>query len=356
MAKTPDNSPLFLEDLAPWNENANPIWLATTLLLHRNMERFNFPTKLEPEKRKQLVALIGKELPQLSGFDQPSLLKSEDCTPVDKEFLVEHCLTHEGFLQALQGEAFVFDKHGFCLLTINIEDHLHFHYIDVKGEIEKGWKQIVGLESQIGKTLGYSYSSKFGYLTSNPLNSGTGLSVSTFLQVSGLLHSNKLKDTFERLKDEAVEVSGLMGKPGEFIGDLVVISNQYSLGVNEEGILAGLRNFTTKILAEENILREQIKQQESAEIKDKVARAYGILIHSYQMETVEALNEIALLKLGLSLGWIEGITMKELNKLFFSCRRAHLLRTLPEKIPLEQVGHRRAELIHAALKNVSLKV
>jgi protein arginine kinase len=158
------------------------------------------------------------------------------------------------------------------------------------------------------------------------------------------------------LDEEAVSIAGLLGKPDDFVGDLVVATNRYALGVNEDSIVSSMRNFATKLIVEEHKIRQQISKQESAEIKDRVARSFGALIHSYQIETVEALNEIALLKLCLEMGWIKGITMVELNKLFFSCRRAHLIRAQSEKVLLENVGHKRAEFIHQSLKQVSLLI
>jgi protein arginine kinase len=90
---------------------------------------------------------------------------------------------------------------------------------------------------------------------------------------------------------------------------------------------------------------------------DKVSRAFGILIHSYRIETRETLNEIGLVKLGVDLGWVEGVTPADLNHLMFHCRRAHLLTSLKEpEIPQDQVPHKRAEFIHATLKNAKLKI
>ena len=348
--------PLFTEDLSPWNENPNSVWIASTILINRNIENYNFPVKLPPERRKQLVSLIGKQVGGLKGFDQPRLLKSEDCTPLDREFLSEHCLTDEGFIQAAQGEAFIFDKKGESILTVNIEDHLHFHFIDVKGHLEKGLTLLGAVETQLSKTFSFAFSPRFGFLTSSPYKCGTGMVLSLFLQISGLLHGGTWKEVQEKLREESIEITGLLGKPDELVGDLIVVKNQYSLGMNEESIVVALRAFAMKILAEENAAREKIKSSDSGEVKDKVARAYALLMYSYQIETVEALNEIALMKFGLEMGWIKGITLTELNALFFSCRRAHLMRREKEKIPMENVAHKRAELIHQSLKNVTLTI
>lgn len=346
--------PLFVEDLAPWNDNPHSIWLASTLQLYRNVDKFHFPAKLPLEKRKQLVSFLSKEVSKLKHFNQPTLLKSEECSPIDKEFLVEHCMTNESFTQAAQGEAFFFDKQGECLISFNVEDHLHFHIMDTKGELEKSFNKLSLIETELGKTVFYAFSSKFGFLTSNPTLCGTGLLATLFLQLSGLIHSGKLGETLESLKDDAVEVQGLLGGGKEWVGDLARVSNQYSLGVNEESVLSSLRNFSNRLIAEETSARARLK--DSSEMKDKVARAFGLLIHSYQIETVEALNEIALLKFGLEMGWIQGTDMNALNRLFFTCRRGHLLRHLGGKISIEEVSHKRAEFIHTALKNVTIVI
>ncbi len=110
------------------------------------------------------------------------------------------------------------------------------------------------------------------------------------------------------------------------------------------------------MLVEEHGARSKILHEESAEIKDRVSRAFGILIHSYQIEAVEALNAISLLKLGAELGWLTGVTSKELNRLFFNCRRAHLLHQYGERIKQEEIPHKRAEFIHKTLKGVQLTI
>lgn len=350
------NAPLFTEDLSPWNDNANSIWLASTLLLHRNVDKFLFPGKLTADKRKHLVLFAAKEMARLKGFEAPILLKSEECSPTDKEFLVEHCLTQESFIQAAQGEAFFFDQKGDYLITVNVEDHLHFHSIDVKGEPEKSWNRLSQMETELGKAISYAYSDKFGFLTANPFQCGTGLLATFYLQLSALIHTGQLAAVLDGISDEAVTAVGLLGSAKEWVGDLVALQNRYSLGVNEENILSSLRQVSTKLIIEENALRSRLKTQENSELKDKVSRAYGLLIHSYQIETVEALNEIALLKLGVDLGWISGVTMKELNRLFFTCRRGHLLRKLSGKVGVEEVSHRRAEFIHAALKEIAIQI
>ena len=337
-----------------WGENSNSLWLASTISFLRNIEKYTFPAKLSAERRKQIVWLASKELTAMPELKDPSLVKAEDLTALEKEFLVEHFLTTHSFQQAGSGEAFILEDKGEFMATLNLRNHIQFDLIDTQGDLENAWNRLVKIETNLGKAVNYSYSSKFGFLTADPVQCGTALLVTVFLQVSGLVHTGIVDDILDKLADDNLTITGIQGSPTEIIGDVLAVQNNYTLGLTEENIISNMRSFTTKILVEERACRNKIRQQENPEIKDKISRAYAILIHSYQIEAVEALNAISLLKLGVDLGWIQGITIEQLNLLFFNCRRAHLQCQFQQKIEQEETSHKRAEFIHRTLANVKL--
>lgn len=354
---TASNSPhpLLLQK-KPWSNNANPIWLASTVSLQRNIEKYKFPGKLDAERKKQIIALVSKNLLGIEGLVNPILIKAEDIGFLEKEFLGEHFISTQNFNQAHQGEGFVLDDSGEFMATLNLRDHIHLQLIDCKGELENTWSRLVKMESTLGKSVNYSFLPKFGFLTADPTQCGTALLVSIFLQLPGLVHSNTIDDVLEKYSDDSIHITGIQGNPTEIIGDILVIQNNYTLGITEENIISALRSFTTKVLVEENSARTRIKKENSADFKDKISRAYGILTHSYQIEAVEALNALSLLKLGIETKWVKGIDNRQINELFFYCRRAHLLSQCKDKIPQEEILHKRAESIHQALKGVSLTI
>lgn len=339
-----------------WSQNPNPLWLASTINLYRNIEKFTFPAKLGAERSKQLLTFVSKELLNVAELKNPALFKAEELNITEKEFLVEHFLSNQSFHQASTGEAFILDDSGAFMATLNMRNHLQFELIDTKGELEASWNRLVKIETALGKTANYSFSTKFGFLTADPTQCGTALIVTAFLQLSGLVHTEKIDDTLENFIDESLTVTGIQGSPTEIIGDVIAVQNNYTLGVTEENIVSSIRTVATKLLVEEHAVRNRIRHEQSAEIKDKVSRAYGILIHSYQIEAVEALNAISLLKLGVDLGWVAGVSLDQLNELFFNCRRSHLLCQFDEKISQEDIPHKRAEFIHKTLKEVKLTI
>lgn len=339
-----------------WSKNENPLWLASTMQLYRNIEKFNFPSKLDAERSKQLLNFTSREFLNSPNLNQSILYKGEELTLLEKEFLVEHFLSNQSFHQVAAGEAFVIEESGEFMASLNIRNHLQLELIDTKGELENAWNKLLKIETDLGKTFNYAYSPKYGFLTSDPNQCGTALIVTAFLQLSALVHTEKVDEILEKFVDESLNVSGIQGSPTEIIGDVVAIQNNYTLGVSEENIVASIRTTATKIVVEEHAARNQIRHEQTPHIKDKVSRAYGILIHSYQIEAVEALNAISLLKLGADMNWISGVTVNQLNELFFNCRRAHLLCQFDEKIPQEEISHKRAEFIHKTLKDVKLNI
>src|SRR5438105_4269419 len=111
----------------PWENNNNSIWLASSVSLQRNIEKFNFPNKLDIKRKKQIINLAGKDhlaLPQLSN---PKLFKAEELSFFDKEFLSEHFLTTANFYQSGAGEGFIIDDTGESITIFNLSDHLTFY-------------------------------------------------------------------------------------------------------------------------------------------------------------------------------------------------------------------------------------
>lgn len=345
-----------ISGMTPWIKNPNSIWLGTTLTILRNVEKFPFPGKLTEEKRKQILALLGKDLLKSELLIQPIMIKSEEMPPSEKEFLMEHFLTPQSFIQAHGGEAFVIDETGEFLATLNVRDHLTMTMVDHREELEITLDKLIKLESNLSKSIKLAFSSRFGFLTADPMQCGTGLLVYVFLHLPALIFKNKLDEKILKVKDEGLVHTGFQGAPQDIIGDIVVFHNGYTLGVTEENIVTSLRTLATKLLVEENSTRLNFSPEDLVIMKDKVSRAYAILLHSYQIHAVETLNALSLLKLGLDLGWVSNTTHAVLNQLIIKCRRAHLQFHYKEKINPEDVLHKRSEFIHKALQGVNLLI
>ena len=330
-----------------WEEEKNPIWLATSITLFRNLATTKFPSKQNERELLNTSHLLKEALPN------KIFLPAEKLSLNDKKLLFEHFLCLEGFQNAAAGEAFAIDESGRFLALINQKDHLHLQMIDTTGDIDRLWKKLVELEIEISQKISYAFSPKFGYLTSNPLQCGTALQACLYLHLPALHHTGQLHQACT--KEEEISFIGLEGSINDLIGDLLILKNRYTLGVNEEVILHSLQTTAIRLIDAEKKQREELKKAGNPEIKDLVSRAYGLLLHSYQLQTIETLNALSVLKLGLDLNWIKGISSQKINNLFFKCRHGHLAFLSPTK-PLDthNLPHERAKLIHEEIKEITL--
>lgn len=346
----------FLSGKMLWETNKNKIFLASTVSLKRNIEKFNFPVKLSSDLQKTILSLINKEMMKNQWVKDLVLYPAEKIEATEKEYLMEHFLANEKIFQAHSGEAFMLDDQGLFLALINIDNHIEFCLLDLNNELENSWNRLVKIETELGKSLRYAFQPHFGFLTSDPGDAGTGFEAVAYLQLPALIHSGRIDEVLDTAADDSISIMGLQGSPTEIIGDILVLKNNYVIGLSEENIISSLRTLVTKLSVEEGAERSKIKHEGTVEIKDRVSRAFGILMHSYQIEAVEALNALSLVKLGLDLDWIEGISIEDINKLFFNCRRAHLLRNINGSGTQEELSHKRAEFIHKTLKNVVQRI
>jgi protein arginine kinase len=353
MKEPAELSHFFLEH-NPWQSKTNPIWSTTLFQCKRNIARSNFPARLSSDEMHRLFQLLDQSITKFFNKERCTILPAEKLSPIDREFFYEHFLCREGFQNVGLGQGMAIDLQGRFFALLNMQDHLFLQWVDVADSWDSTWNELAKCEESIGKEVAFAFSPEFGFLTANPRDCGTALTVSAYLHVPALRYLSGLDAVLKMLED--VEISGLDGSKSDFIADYLVLKNAYTLGVSEQEILRSVHLSATKIVGEEKRVREQIQKEGNAEIKDRISRAYGLLIHSYQLSTKEALSSLSFIKLGIDLGWAGGVTDQAINHLFLLVRRAHLLKSLGqsnENSP--EVQHHRAAFLHQRLKGLQLK-
>lgn len=338
---------------APWDHNKNSIWLASTVRICRNIEKCKFPQKLEQERKNHLLEITSKAALQAPGFDNPYLLKADKLTAAEKEFLIEHFLLFEGFQEARDGSAFCLDAKGETIVIFNIKEHVQIQCTDCSEDIENAWTRAVAIEEQIAKESTFAFSDKFGFLTAEPTHCGTGLLVSAYLHVPALIHKHTLTDHLEKEKSLGIVSSGLQGSPDDLVGDILMVRNVQTLGLNEESIISGIRNTVLRLIVAEKDARSSIKNSADATFKDHISRAIGLIKHSYKLDAQEALSALSFIKLGCEMAWVKGITVEEVNTLFFESRRSHLTYLLKETNQNTDIAVRRAEYLRDKGKDLA---
>lgn len=336
-----------------WKNEIHPIWPATTFTLHRNLSRHLFPNKL-PEQQKQQLASLLTDLflkdQELSHIDYGA------ASATDREFIHEHFLCGHTFGRQEPGTGAIVNTGATFLGQINIDDHLLFHLVDHKGDWNSAWSALLDMENRIANTVEFAYSPRFGHLTAKPGLCGTGLKVTAFLHLPAIIELGQLDNALKEEVDEQVVSRNIGGDEGEYLGDLLALTNRFSIGTTEEQILRQVYGSANRLMNAEKTLRPHLKEEKNTDLIDKMSRALGMLTHSVQIETAEALNALSLIKLGIHLGWISGISDETVNSLMFGARRAHLLMEYGDTITQEELLKKRAEKIQSALKEAQISL
>ncbi len=314
--KKNDELPNAFTSATPWHKATNMIWPTTSMLLRRNLDSFPFPSKINVKNAKEVQNLITESLSSYKAFPANVL------TPHQKELLFEHFILHEGFEKNDEGRCFIVDNSAKFLGIINLEDHLHIHTFSFDSDFKESWKSLSKLEETLSKKLQFAYSPQFGYLTSNPSLCGTAFVVQAVLHLPMLLHLDEFSFLLDRLPKE-LQVKGL-GEEGEYLGDMVLLENKYTLGVSEESILKSVKETAEKFSNEEANLRLHIKDDQIPLLKDKIGRSFGLISNACSLKAEEALSSLSLIHLGKELGFLQDQGSFNFFDLFFTCRRAHL--------------------------------
>ena len=339
----------------PWEKNSNSIWLATTMKLHRNLAKFNFPKHLDGEKRKLVLEMLMEALRSQPYYSDMKVYEVDKLRPIDRDFFSEHFLIfdlpHEGHRE----QTFVVGKDGTTAILINSQDHVEFHAVEVGHNLETRFAQLLSYEQSIEQQLPYAFSNHFGYVTADPCLCGTGLCIQTYLHIPALCFVNNTDNYVAPTKIDDILYTSLQGDHEHLVGNLLVLKNRYANGVSEEAIISSMRNTALRIVSEEQTAREQLLQKKDSNVYNAISRALGTILYAYSIDTTEALQALSLLKFGVELGLAKGVPIESINELFFDCRRGHIIKKIDQTaLEKEEVYKIRAQYLKKALHDLVL--
>lgn len=356
MTKKANLPPFLLEDSSSEKQVHN-IWPATLFTLRRNLRHSFFPAKLSTLERESLLESLKKALFSLKEINHPISLPASTLGAFEKEFISERFLFLTRFPNELHQNELILDSDMELLIQLNGEDHLEIQLINYNGNWDTSYQHLTQIETSLGSILNFAFNERFGFLTSNPSLSGTALVVNTLLHLPALIHTGQLPVVLEKTLQPYLSLTSLEGDKNVFMGDFLILSNSYTLGLSEEEILHAVKSSSEQLVAAEQASRTHLIQQPNLSIKDLVSKAYGLLKYSYLLHINETLNALSLMKLALHLNWISALTDQKINELLLKCQQAHLsyLHNLTSSDETE-LARLRALFLRTHLKEAQLEI
>ena len=317
--------------------------------LDRNVEGFPFLVRADRAQRQAIEERL-REAVLAALADEGAMYLALESTPeLDLNFLVERHLISRELAQGEGPRGVAFSQSESIAVMINEEDHVRAQVIHSGLNLEECWRTIDLLDDRIGRRVPYAFSPKYGFLTACPTNVGTGIRVSVMMHLPGLVWTKQIEKVFEAVRRMGLAVRGLYGEGTQASGDFFQLSNQRTLGLEEEEIIQGLRSVVPRIVEYERRARQSLLAQSRTQLDDRVSRALGMLRHARTIGSEETMLLLSAVRLGVNLGLVRDLSISRVNELFVLTQPAHLQKINRKILDREKRNAARAEFIRSRL-------
>ena len=144
------------------------------------------------------------------------------------------------------------------------------------------------------------------------------------LHLPALAITRQIEKVFRSLQKISLAVRGLYGEGSQAMGDFYQISNQITLGRAELELVQQVGDIVPVLIDYERRAREFLVRESQQSLHDQVSRAYGILRTAQTISSEETMHLLSRVRMGVNLGLIQDVAIRDLNELFIRTQPAHL--------------------------------
>jgi len=344
-----------------WLEQPGPegdVVVSSRMRLARNVDGFHFkPRFVEGECERLEVHLrevLGEVEPELRYHAMHSL------TGTERKVLFERHLVSREHAADEHPRGVGFNADGTTSIMVNEEDHLRLQAFAPGLDLESLDEVVSALDDRIARKVSYSFCPRFGYRTSCPTNTGTGLRVSVMLHLPALSFRGEMRaggrgneQDIVRMQNAAQQlgltVRGLFGESSRADGEFYQISNQVTLGRPTRKTIEDVQELVSLVLSWERRNRDSHLNENRPRLEDHVWRAWAVLTHARRMASSEALSHLSALRLGVCLELFDKVDVACIQSLMVAMRPGHLQYAADSELSADRRDEVRADLIRETL-------
>jgi protein arginine kinase len=336
-----------------WLQGDGPhseIILSTRIRLARNLEGHPFHERSTPEDRDRVREEIEAAVREDDGgFGEARQLRLAGLGDRDLALLLERHLISRDLLNARSTGSLVVGAGARLSLLVNEEDHLRIQTILPGFLVDEAWRLASETDATLRGRLRFAFHHDFGFLTSCPTNTGTGLRASVLIHLPALVLTREIAKVLQGIGQIGLTVRGLYGEGSDVIGNYFQISNQTTLGKTELELVQHLAKITRQVIEYEENARQVLARDALDEIEDKVWRAYGILSCARAVSFDEMMNLLSAVRLGVSMKLLPAVGVHDLNRLLLFTQSAHLEKRAGRGLAVREAEVERATLVREIL-------
>lgn len=307
-----------------WYKSSNhPVAVSTRIRFARNIAGVPFKNRMTEEQHLQVNRdVIDAVKNSNTAFaDMLQVVEMEKLSDLQAAALAEKHLISPGFAADRKNRILLLSKDETVSIMVCEEDHIRLQVIMgglcVKAALDMADK----LDTVLSEKLNIAFDKELGYLSQCPTNLGTGLRASVMLHLPALEQTKGGESLFKTVGKMGLTVRGMYGEGSSSAASLYQLSNQITLGISEKAAAENLELIAGSVIANELQARENLR---SVRLEDEVFRSLGILRHARLVSGSEMMKLLSKVRLGASMGIIDGMDITEITRFMVESRPAVL--------------------------------
>jgi protein arginine kinase len=321
--------------------------ISTRARLARSLSAYPFPARSSGEDLCMVVRDVRAACGGLGArFPGLSTISMEKLDPDQKAFLLDTRVISIEQTEDRPGAAVIVEPNAVLSIMVNEEDHLRIQVLRSGLVPEEAWELADWVDDVLGESLDYGYSTRYGFLTANVSNVGTGLRLSAMMHLAGSALANRLAGQLRAAYDLGVSIRGVFGEASRSVGDLYQVSNEVTCGLSEKEIVQRVSSVAQYLLGEERLARKELLGDQRNRLVEAASKALAALRGMRSITPEKAITLMSALRLASAMGLAANCPISRLNKLLVGMRVG-----AAEGI---RAGMQRAEVLRNGLADVEV--
>jgi protein arginine kinase len=316
----------------------NDIVISSRIRLARNIADFPFISTCSDDQRLEIETVVLKGIANDQVLSDLTLLDSFELNALERQFLMdlqlvspplqettERATSSSETNDVVSAEANVsaiareLPWEELASYSINEEDHLRITVNRSDLNLQAAWQQINALDDRVESQLTYAFSQQLGYLTACPANVGTGMRVSVLMHLPALVMTGQVEKVMRSLQRLNVVARGEFGDSA--VGDFFRVSNQATLGLDEDSLVAQVTAIVPRLIKYEREARrflvEQNREGLRRDVADSLEKLCRLDLEDEDGESHEHIMQcLSKIRMGVGMGLLEQADADRVNRLF----------------------------------------
>ena len=287
------------------------IW-GTMVRVVRNVAGQRFPGWSTADNRKAIADLLLPAVMNLPGNKSTAFCAEvKDLSYVERRVLLERKQISQCLAARQDGCHLIINGKQDAVFMINEEEHLVMHLFSDDVHHANLVKKAGKISAALEKSIPFARGGNGDFLTSMPVEAGTGIQLYTLLHLPALNSMGMMQQINRGLEKLMLNLSPLYPNLRDDTANLFVIFSPPILQGTQDEMLSHMYNTCLQLERRELQVREKLGAHPRSNhlLPDMIGRAYGLCNYATRLEYTEFLHILSMLRMGA----IEGIIPTTMN-------------------------------------------